>query len=82
MEQKIRTRRIGRHSKDCVAVEMTLATGWRHWDTAWGVIKDYRWLKQGIGTSGPWAIWGCNDPDCDAQIAIRADDILALVPRS
>jgi hypothetical protein len=77
---KPKTRLVRGHVRGCAAKQLTMAG---QWDTAWGVVVEkYRSFKHGrSGTTKPYVVLGCNDPDCPAEIAIRLDAITALLPR-
>lgn len=79
-KEKKQACKIGEHRKDCVSVRCVKEGTW---NSSW-VVPELRWLrtpgKRGRPTTSPHIVFKCNDPRCEAKLAVVEKDILKLLP--
>lgn len=75
----IKTKQIGKHSKDCYAIKQ-FNDG--VWDTPWAFLEEAVYLDKSGGKRGGicrWWIAPCNCRGCKAVLMVREEDIFKAI---
>jgi len=77
----VKTKLIKKHAKDCYAVKNTENGSWPY---PWAYITDEATYGTKVSpvnarSSTRWRYLRCNCTHCDAELAFREEDILALI---